>query len=183
MTRHETPLHGVFVLESPVRGDERGTFQRAFCAPTLTSWGLDPLVVQANVSFTRDVGVIRGIHFQRPPFAETKIVRCLAGGVLDVVVDLRAGSPTFLQYHAVELRGEDGLAMYIPKGCGHGFQTLCGNTQLLYLHSAVYSPESEGGVHALDPGLRINWPVPVSQMSDRDRGFALITAQFEGISP
>lgn len=178
-----TKLSGVAVVESTPFVDHRGSFARFFCAeslhPVLGTRG----IVQINSSKTIRSGAIRGMHFQFPPSAEMKLVRCLKGRVWDVAVDLRAGSKTFLQWNAEELSAGDGRMYVIPEGCAHGFQTLDDNTELLYLHTAYYSKPAEGGVHPLDPLLGIEWPLPITEMSDRDRGHSYLQPSFSGIQP
>ena len=135
-------------------------------------------VVQVNHSLTRVAGAVRGLHFQRPPRAEAKLVRCLKGCVLDVAVDLRAGSPTYLNWHAVELSALNRLALFVPRGFAHGFQTLTADCELLYLHDEFYSPEHEGGLRHDDPALAIAWPLPVADLSARDAAHPLVSAGF-----
>lgn len=172
-------LPGVYRIEIEKRGDARGFFARAFCAEEFAAHGLDPNLVQINASFTSMPGTVRGLHFQRPPKAEAKVVKCLRGAILDVAVDLREGSATFGQHVAVELTGENRSMLYLPQGFAHGFQTLAPDTELLYLHSEYYSPEHEGGVHHADPTIGIKWPLEVSEVSERDKGLASL----ESIEP
>ena len=141
----------------------------------------DRRIVQINHSMTRSVGAVRGMHFQHPPHAEMKMVRCLKGRVWDVAVDLRHGSPTFLQWHAVELSPENALMMLIPEGCAHGFQVLEGDAELLYLHTSFYTPESEGGVRYDDPVIGIQWPLAVCDLSLRDQQHPLVNNEFQGL--
>lgn len=138
-------------------------------------------IVQINHSLTCTVGALRGMHFQHAPHAEMKMVRCLKGRVWDAVVDLRYGSPTFLQWVAQELTPENALMMVIPEGCAHGFQILEENSELLYLHTAPYTPEAEGGVRYDDPAIEIDWPMPAVDLSERDMHHPLIKHPFQGI--
>jgi dTDP-4-dehydrorhamnose 3,5-epimerase len=177
-----TPLVGVFEAVSTPVGDSRGQFTRLFCSEVLTLAHAGRPIVQINHSLTATVGAVRGLHYQRPPQAEAKWVRCLKGRVWDVAVDLRRGSPTFLKWHAVELSAERMNAMLIPEGCAHGFQVLAPDSELLYLHSAPYTPDLEDAVRWDDPRLAIAWPLPVRDLSDRDRNHALLGETFEGIA-
>lgn len=174
LTLHETPLAGLMVVETTPVGDARGSFARLFCARELEPLGLPAPIAQINHSFTATRGTVRGLHFQRPPRAEAKLIRCLKGRVLDVAVDLRKGSPTFLKWHAVELTQENRKAFYLPQGFAHGFQTLTPDCELLYLHTEFYSPEHEGGLRHDDPVLAIAWPLPVAELSARDRAHPLV---------
>jgi dTDP-4-dehydrorhamnose 3,5-epimerase len=178
----ETPIAGVFETASEPRSDHRGAFARLFCRDELKAAHLDRPIEQINHSRTGTVGAIRGLHFQYPPKAEAKWVRCLKGRVFDVAVDLRRGSPTFLAWHAVELDAGRMSAILIPEGCAHGFQVLEADSELLYLHSESYSPTHEGGMRFDDPRLAIRWPLPVADLSDRDRYHPLIDASFQGIA-
>lgn len=169
-------LAGAYRIELDRRGDDRGFFARLFCTQEFSDHGLNTVWAQMNTSFSRETGTLRGLHFQRPPRAEAKLVRCLKGAIIDVIVDLRAGSPTYGQHAALELNDDNRSMIYIPHGFAHGFQTLAPETELLYLHSAAYSPAHEGGVHHADPDLGIAWPMPASglpasALSDRDREF------------
>lgn len=177
----DTPIAGLKVVERTRRSDERGFLARMFCAEELAAAGWTRGIAQINHTLTRRRGVIRGMHFQRPPHAEAKLVMCLRGSVWDVAVDLRAGSPTFLRWHAAVLSADNGRALLIPEGCAHGFQALSDDAELLYLHSAAYSPDSEGGVNALDPRLAIQWPEPVADRSQRDRDHEMLASDFQGI--
>jgi dTDP-4-dehydrorhamnose 3,5-epimerase len=177
-----TPLAGVYEVEStPVR-DHRGSFARLFCTEALKEAHIDRAIVQINHSLTRAVGAVRGLHYQRPPRAEAKWVRCLRGKVWDVALDLRRGSPTFLNWHAVELDSGRMNALLIPEGYAHGFQVLEPDSELLYLHTAPYTPALEGAVRWNDPRLAIKWPLPVSDVSDKDRNHPLLHETFEGIA-
>lgn len=168
MQFRELELPGVLRIDVHRIEDERGFFARVFCQREMVANGLSGEVVQCNNTFTRLRGTIRGMHFQRPPKAETKIVRCLRGAIFDVAVDLRVGSPTFGKWCGIELNGEDRSMVYIPQGYAHGFQTLEPETELLYFHSEFYSPTLEGGLHPLDPDVGIEWPLAVQSMSERD---------------
>lgn len=181
MNISSTPLSGVRIVETISYRDERGSFYRAFCNRELGSILGDRKIEQINISRTSVVGSIRGMHFQRAPHAETKLIRCIKGKVWDVAVDLRRSSDTYLQWHAVELSEKSCKMIVIPEGCAHGFQVLEPNSELLYLHTACYSPQAEGGVRFNDPRLGITWPLPVCDISARDLHHALITDKFTGV--
>ena len=165
---HKTPLAGAFVIETAPRGDDRGKFTRLFCAGEFATVRPDLHFVQVNLSVTRHAGTVRGLHFQRPPFSEAKLIRCLRGRVFDVAVDLRLTSPTFGQWFGVELTGDNEREFFIPEGFAHGFQTLTDDVEMLYQHTAPYAPESEAGVVYDDVTLAITWPLPVKVVSNRD---------------
>lgn len=177
----ETALPGVWTVRSPVRQDHRGAFSRLFDLEHLEAIHGGRPLVQVNRSVTTMPGAVRGLHFQRAPHAEAKWVRCLRGRVLDVAVDLRRGSPTLLQHVAVELSAEEMNAVFIPEGCAHGFQVIEPDSELLYLHSAAYVPAAEGGVRWDDPALALSWPLPVTDISERDRTHPLLAADFAGL--
>ena len=177
----ETSIVGVLVIESTAFQDNRGAFSRLFCSRELQKI-VDPRsIVQINHSTTHSVGAVRGIHFQNPPHAEIKIVRCLKGRVFDVAVDLRHGSPTFLKWTAVELTSENHLALVIPEGCAHGFQVLEEDSELLYLHTAFYTPNAEGAVRFDDPRIGVNWPLEPTDLSARDLSHPHLKENFKGI--
>jgi len=178
-----TPIAGIYETTTTLIGDDRGRFARLFCGDELSQAHQNRPIVQINQSVTRRVGAIRGLHYQRTPHAEGKWVRCLRGRVFDVALDLRRGSPTFLRWHAVTLSAEAMNAVFIPEGCGHGFQVLEPDSELLYLHTASYAPGYEGGVRHDDPRVLISWPLPVSDLSERDRLHPLLGSNFEGIDP
>jgi dTDP-4-dehydrorhamnose 3,5-epimerase len=177
----ETRLAGVYRVERKPITDRRGFFSRFFCAEEFKEMGLTKPISQMNHSLTRQKGAVRGMHYQLPPCAETRIVTCIQGAVFDVAVDIRAGSPTFLQWHGERLSAEHSSSLYIPEGFAHGFQTLTNDCQLFYLHSGFYAPEKEAALHALDPILAIDWPLAIGEMSDRDGSHAQLTSQFKGI--
>lgn len=172
--RLPTPLAGLVVIERKQQGDERGFFSRFFCRDELRDLGADGSIAQINHTLTRIKGAIRGLHFQRPPHDETKFVSCLSGAVFDVAVDIRPNSPTYLQWHGELLSADNARSMMIPGGFAHGFQTLTNDCELLYLHDKPYAPGAEAGLNPLDPRLAIAWPLEVTQMSERDRGFTFL---------
>ena len=175
------PLSGAYEIEPEVRTDPRGAFYRFFCKEEFAQIGHHAEWLQMNHSFTIIAGTIRGMHYQVQPHSEIKLVRCIAGRVYDVIVDIRSESPTFLQWFGVELSAENRKMMYIPVGFAHGFQTLTTDCELIYHHSACYTAGAEGGIRWDDPATRIEWPLPVAQISDRDRHHPLLTSQFKGI--
>ena len=177
-----TPLAGLAVASGGARADQRGSFARLFCERELAALIGTRRIVQSNLSKTTSVGAVRGLHFQHPPHAEMKLVRCLRGRVLDVAVDLRAGSPTFLHWFAQELSPGNGRMMIIPEGFAHGFQVLEPDSEMLYLHTAFYDAPSEGGLRHDDPRLAIDWPLPAADLSERDQRHPLIPSDFAGIS-
>ncbi|WP_269584572.1 dTDP-4-dehydrorhamnose 3,5-epimerase [Roseibium sp. Sym1] len=163
------PLDGAFRIDLERRGDNRGSFARMFCREEFRAFGLNETWSQCNVSHSVLKGTLRGMHFQRPPKADAKLVKCMAGAVFDVIVDLRRGSAAFGRWASVTLTAEGGEMIYIPKGFAHGFQTLTDDAELLYFHSDSYSPENEGGLFHSDPEVGITWPLPVTNLSERDR--------------
>ena len=177
----ELPLPGLLRLERRALEDSRGSLQRLYCADFLARRGLAKPIAQINLTRTLRRGTVRGMHFQYPPHAETKIVSCLHGRVFDVAVDLRRGSVTYLQWHGEVLAPELGNSLLIPEGCAHGFQTLTDDCELLYFHTAAYCPEAESGIRPNDPGLGVRWPLEVAELSSRDAGHALLTPDFRGI--
>ncbi|MEL6298359.1 MAG: dTDP-4-dehydrorhamnose 3,5-epimerase family protein [Pseudomonadota bacterium] len=164
------PLHpeGLFRVSIEKREDSRGFLARTFCAEEFSAAGIDVSWCQASTAFNRSQGTLRGLHFQRPPQADAKLVRCVRGAILDVVVDIRLGSATFGQSTAVELTETNRDMIYVPVGFAHGYQTLSSNVELLYFHSAPYSKFHEGGLAWDDPALDIAWPLPPTEVSDRD---------------
>ena len=172
-TRIPTALNNLVVVERQLLGDERGFFSRFFCTEELSDFGIGR-IAQINHTMTQAKGAIRGMHFQRAPHDEAKFVSCFAGAVFDVAVDLRPQSSTYLKWHGEILSAENARSMMIPPGFAHGFQTLTENCELIYLHDKPYAPGAEGGAHALDPKIAIAWPLPVAQMSERDRNFPML---------
>ena len=166
-----TPLVGAFVVEPEPRRDVRGLFARTWCREEFAAQGLNPALVQCNVSFTERRGTVRGMHYQDTPHEEAKLVRCVRGAIHDVIIDLRPRSPTFRQHFAVELRGGSYRMLYVPEGVAHGFQTLLDDTEVTYQMSEFHRPDAERGVRRDDPAFAIPWPEPVRLISDRDRAF------------
>lgn len=176
-----TPLLGLHVLERTALGDERGFLSRLFCADELQTVGWQGSVAQINHTLTRDKATVRGMHFQREPHAEFKLVTCVAGEVWDVAVDLRMDSPTYLQWFAQILSAQNKLSMLIPAGFAHGFQSLSDNVELIYVHSQAYHQPSEAGLRATDPHIAINWPLPIGVISDRDSTHPWVDQHFRGV--
>ena len=177
-----TLIDGVSIVERKPIGDERGFLVRVYAEDELAQFGFAGGIKQINHTLTTSRGAVRGMHFQHPPHAETKLVTCIRGAVFDVAVDLRAESPTFLQWHGEVLSAENNRALVIPKGCAHGFQALEDDSELIYLHSAAYEPSCEGALNQSDPRLAIDWPLPVTDLSDRDRNHELLADEFKGLS-
>jgi dTDP-4-dehydrorhamnose 3,5-epimerase len=166
-----TALDGVWTLEPERHADARGFFARTWCEREMAARGLDARVSQANISFNGRAGTLRGMHYQAAPHAEAKVVRCTAGAIYDVALDLRPGSPTRGRWTAVELSAENRRALYIPEGVAHGFQSLVDGAEVLYLISVPQAPESARGVRWNDPAFGIEWPLPVSEISARDASY------------
>jgi dTDP-4-dehydrorhamnose 3,5-epimerase len=163
-----TQLDGAWLIDIEPREDERGFFARTWCRQELTAQGLDTEIAQESVSYNRHSGTVRGLHFQRPPDEETKIVRCARGAIFDVIIDLRPHSATYLLWQGFELTADNRRALYVPKGFAHGFQTLTDDAEIAYQISAFYAPEAAGGYRYDDPVFAIAWPLPVTVISDRD---------------
>jgi dTDP-4-dehydrorhamnose 3,5-epimerase len=177
----DTGIAGVKVIQrKPIR-DARGYFSRFFCTEEFRLAGLNSRIAQINDSYSKMAGTVRGMHFQLPPHAESKFVSCVRGEILDVAVDLRRNSPTFLKWHGEVLSAENQRSLLIPEGFAHGFQTLTDDCELLYLVSAAYAPTSESGVNAQDPMLKIEWPLPITEMSDKDRNTPFLPDTYAGI--
>lgn len=172
-----TKLKDVHIIDLDKRQDERGFFARAWCYQELADRGLDSNLVQCSISFNHQKGTLRGMHLQLPPYAETKIVRCIQGAIYDVCIDLRSNSETYLDWVGVELSAENRKALYIPKGFAHGFQTLADNSEIFYQISDFYAPESARGLRWNDPKFNINWPLQISTISDKDRQYPDFSAQ------
>ncbi len=175
------PLPGLQRITRQRLGDNRGFLTRVFCADELSAAGWHKPIAQVNHTATARKGTVRGLHFQLQPHTEMKLVSCLRGEVWDVAVDLRAGSPTFLQWHAEHLSAGNGHALLIPEGFAHGFQTLTNEVEMLYGHSTAYVAQAERGLHPLDRALGIAWPLAITELSDRDATHPEINTQFQGI--
>ena len=171
----ETKFKGAFIIDLERREDSRGFFARAFCQKEFAAHGLEPTIAQANVAYNIKKGTLRGMHFQFPPAAETKLVRCTRGAILDIIVDLRPESPTYLQNIQVELNEENGRALYVPERFAHGYQALRDNTETSYQVGEFYTPECESGLMHNDPQLGLHWPLPISVISEKDQKFKLLS--------
>jgi dTDP-4-dehydrorhamnose 3,5-epimerase len=169
----ETPLAGAFVVEIEPLKDERGLFARSFCRKEFEAHGLDPAVAQCNVSHNVKRGTLRGLHYQAPPYEEAKLVRCTRGAIWDVIVDLREGSKTRLQWFAAELSADNHRALYVPRGFAHGFQTLADDSEVFYQMSEFYRPDGARGIRWNDPSIGIRWPLAEPILSARDRDLPL----------
>jgi dTDP-4-dehydrorhamnose 3,5-epimerase len=173
----ETQVAGAWIIDPSPHLDDRGRFMRAWCAQEFELLGIHFLPVQANMQFSPRKGTLRGLHLQIAPALEAKLVRCTRGAVFDVAVDLRSGSPSFGRWCSVELTAENGRMLYVPEHCAHGFQTVEENSEVMYLTSAFYAPESCRGARFDDPALGIQWPLPVSAISEQDRSWPLLQGQ------
>ncbi len=180
MKFHKTPLEGARLIELDKRGDDRGFFARFFCVNEFKAEGLETQFVQVNNSLSAKKGTLRGMHYQLPPSAEVKIVRCVRGSLFDAIVDLRAGSPTFGKWYGAELNAENRLMMYVPRGFGHGFVTLEDETEALYMVSNFYGPNEERGVRFDDPAVGVKWPIAPVEISDKDRKWPDLNQEFHG---
>jgi len=179
---HPFLIDGAYIVQASYFEDKRGFLKRLYAETDLKNVIGDRKIVSINLTKTIHKGTVRGLHFQRPPHAEVKMVRCLNGQVLDVIVDVRVSSSTYLKWESIKLSSETNNMIIIPEGVAHGFQTLEDNCEVLYFHTASYSKESEGGLRHDDPALNIEWPVPVTTLSDRDKNHPLIDSKaFKGI--
>jgi len=179
---HPTPINGLQVIGRQPVGDSRGYLERLFCQETLGHLLQGKAIRQINRTLTQKKGTVRGLHFQTPPYAETKIVTCLKGNVWDVAVDVRRNSSTFLQHHAVLLSEDNRQSYLIPEGFAHGFLTLTPDCEMLYFHTADHDAASEGALNACDPRLAIKWPRPITERSERDKSHAMLKNDFHGIT-
>jgi dTDP-4-dehydrorhamnose 3,5-epimerase len=170
----ETKLTGAFILDVDRREDNRGFFARVFCQREFAGHGLKPLIAQANIAFNKTRGTLRGMHFQFPPAAETKLVRCTRGAILDVIIDLRPESPTYLEHVAVELTADNHRALYVPERFAHGYQVLEDLTETSYHVGEFYAPGAEGGLRGSDPRLGLTWPLSITEISLKDESWKLL---------
>ena len=176
-----TTLEGLYVIKHNILSDDRGLFARTFCKSEFDKIGFKKEFVQFNHSFNLAKGTLRGMHFQKKPFCESKLIRCVHGSVYDVAVDVRKNSPTFLKHFAVELSSSNFLSILIPEGFAHGFQTLEDNTSLIYHHTQFYNPEADAGIKYNDSKLMINWPLQIINLSKKDLSYENINQNFKGI--
>ena len=177
----ETKLAGAFILDPELREDNRGHFARTFCQREFEEHGLKPVIAQANAAFNRYKGTLRGMHFQFPPKAETKLVRATRGGIVDIIVDLRPESPTFLEHVAVELTAANGRSLYVPERFAHGYQVLEDGTETTYQVGEFYAPEMEGGLSPFDPDLGLSWPLETAEISEKDANWAPLAEALDEI--
>ncbi|MGB3519664.1 MAG: dTDP-4-dehydrorhamnose 3,5-epimerase [Elainellaceae cyanobacterium] len=173
----ETKLKGAYVIELEPRSDHRGFFARTFCQQEFEAHGLNPAVAQCNLSFNAKKGTLRGLHYQRPPATEAKLIRCIRGAIYDVIVDMRPDSPTYLQHVGVELSADNHRAFYVPDLFAHGYQALEDGSEALYQVSEFYTPGVEGGLRYDDPVLGIEWPLPAVEVSEKDQSWSLLTSE------
>src|SRR4051794_14774384 len=170
----ETALKGAFIIDIEPRPDSRGFFSRTFCQREFAAHGLKPMIAQGNIAFNSKKGTLRGMHFQCPPSPETKLVRCTRGAILDIIVDLRPESPTYLQHVSVELSEDNGRSLYVPERFAHGYQALRDNTETSYQVGEFYTPGTEGGLMYNDPRLALKWPLPLAVISEKDQSWKLL---------
>lgn len=173
MIFNETKLKGAYLIEIEQKQDERGFFARSFCKKEFQQHGIDFNIAQCNISFNKNKGILRGMHYQSAPYEEAKLVSCIRGKIYDVMIDLRKDSATYCQWHALELSAEDYKTLYIPKGFAHGFQTLENNSAVFYQMSEFYHPECAKGIKWNDPLFSIKWPFNVQNMSEKDKSYSL----------
>lgn len=164
----ETNLKGAFIVDLDLRSDDRGAFARTFCAKEFAEHGLKPTVAQCNLSFNHEAGTLRGMHYQIPPAAETKLVRCTKGAIYDVIIDMRPDSPTYMQHIGVELTADNRRALYVPELFAHGYQALTDEAEVVYQVGEFYTPGYERGIRYDDPAFNIQWPMPVTVISEKD---------------
>ncbi len=182
LTILDTPIADLKIVERRQLGDSRGVLARVFCADELAVAGWHKPIIQINQTLTQKLGTVRGMHFQLPPYAEMKLVTCLRGSIWDVAVDLRAGSSTFLQWHAEEISAANHRALLIPEGFAHGFQSLSDDCELIYLHSAAHAPGAEAGLNPQDSMLSISWPLGITELSTRDAQHPMLDHHFKGVT-
>ncbi len=169
-----TPVAGAFLVDPVLRKDDRGHFSRAWCLREFAEQGIDFVPVQANTGFSLKKGTLRGLHYQVKPALEAKLVRCTRGRLFDVVVDLRPESPTFLKWYGVELSADNYRLLYVPEGCGHGYQTLEDGTDLYYMTSQYFTPDAARGARFDDSAFKIEWPLAPTAVSEQDRNWPLV---------
>ncbi len=178
----DTPIEGLKIIQRKLLGDSRGYLERLFCQADLADLLNGKTVSQINHTLTGTIGTVRGMHFQLPPYTETKLVQCLKGEVYDVAVDIRSDSPTFLRWHAEILSAANHKTFFIPEGFAHGFQTLTEDCEMLYFHTSPYNSNAEAALNAIDPKLAIQWSLPVTEQSSRDKEHPMIKSDFQGVT-
>jgi dTDP-4-dehydrorhamnose 3,5-epimerase len=181
MKFHPTPLNGAYTIELEKRGDDRGFFARAFCQREFEAAGVPMSAVQMNNALSAKAGTLRGMHYQLPPAAEIKVVRCIRGALYDVIIDLRPDSPTFCRWFGVELTEENRLMIFVPRGFAHGLLTLADDTEAFYLVSEFYGPEQERGLRFDDPRFGVEWPRAPIEISAKDRSWPSFDPAYHGI--
>ncbi len=174
MRFHETPVPGAWLIELEPHADARGLFARTYCAREFAEQGIRFEVAQCNLSVNHRRGTLRGLHYQAPPSAEAKVVRCVRGAIHDVIVDLRPDSPAYRRHYAVELSAENRLALFVPELCAHGFQTMTDGAEVSYLMGEFYDPDAQRGVRWDDPAFAIPWPLAVTEISEKDASWPLV---------
>ena len=177
-----TPLTGLMVIQRKPIQDTRGFLSRLYSVEEFKNAGIDKPISQINHTLTLLKGAVRGLHYQKPPYSETKIVNCLRGEIFDIAVDLRQGSSTFLHWYGEKLSAQNNRGLLIPEGFAHGFQALSENCELIYFHTAPYVHEAEAGLNIVDTEIGINWPLPITELSDRDRSHPMVRPDFQGVS-
>jgi dTDP-4-dehydrorhamnose 3,5-epimerase len=177
----ETPLKGLYIIHHKILYDERGVFARTFCKEEFLSINFNKEFIQFNQSYNLKKGTFRGMHYQNPPFAETKLIRCVRGSVFDIAVDIRKGSETFMQYYSIELSDKNMCSILIPEGFAHGFQTLEDHTSLIYHHTEQYKTEADAGFSYVDLSIGIKLPLDISTISQKDKSYPLLNKDFKGI--
>jgi dTDP-4-dehydrorhamnose 3,5-epimerase len=181
MKFNATPIAGAYTIDLERKGDDRGFFARFFCVDEFAAVGLETAYVQINTSLSIPKGTLRGLHYQLPPAAEVKVVRCISGSLWDVIVDLRPDSPSYGKWFGAELNDDNRTMMYVPRGCAHGFITLSDNAEALYLVSDKYDPKSERGMRFDDPWHGIQWPAKAAEMSAKDQNWPLFDPEFHSV--
>jgi dTDP-4-dehydrorhamnose 3,5-epimerase len=182
MIFEELKLAGSYLIKPKYFSDKRGSFGRLLCKDEFEEQGLSHKIVQVNHSINSTKGSVRGMHYQKPPYCEVKVIKCIKGSVWDVIVDIRKGSSTFLQWTAVELSAANQKMIYVPQGFAHGFQVLESDSELLYMHTEMYTPGYEGALNYCDSALNINWPLPITEISEKDSTQPVINVKFKGLN-
>jgi len=171
MLFHKTPIKGAYIIDIEKREDERGFFARSFCQNEFSKYNLETTFVQTNISYNKKKGTLRGMHFQKHPYEEDKVLRCTNGAIFDVIVDIRKESPTYKQWFGIELSNKNQKSLYIPKGCAHGYLTLTDKADVTYMVSQFYTPKADTGLRYNDPLFGIEWPKPIKFISKKDESF------------
>lgn len=177
----ETDISGLKLLQHAIFRDDRGQFSRVFCRDSLSSSSIDPTAAQINFTFTKKRGCLRGLHYQVSPHSERKIIACVRGAIFDVVVDLRHGSKSFLQWRGFELAGDSGRSLIVPAGFAHGFIALTDEVEMLYIHDHPFVADAQRGIRYNDPAISIAWPIPIAQLSQKDADYPVLPSDFVGL--